>query len=132
MFRRAQTVVLADMGAQLRALLRSVKFELRCLAINFWRVTSRDGSVARRCGLARCGCRSISKRQNQTIITDNAPFFNFFNLTLSQLRFLRQNLKMTVPSFETIFAVPMTCDACIKDIEGSLHQLSGTVTRRGL
>jgi hypothetical protein len=33
---------------------------------------------------------------------------------------------MTVPSFETIFAVPMTCQSCINDIEGSLQQLSGT------
>lgn len=33
---------------------------------------------------------------------------------------------MAVPAFETIFAVPMTCESCIKDIEGSLHQLSGT------
>ncbi|KAF2645101.1 superoxide dismutase copper chaperone-like protein [Massarina eburnea CBS 473.64] len=32
---------------------------------------------------------------------------------------------MTVPTFETTFAVPMTCEACIKDIEGSLHQLDG-------
>ncbi|KAF2241639.1 Cu,Zn superoxide dismutase-like protein [Trematosphaeria pertusa] len=32
---------------------------------------------------------------------------------------------MTIPPFETTFAVPMTCEACIKDIEGSLHQLSG-------
>jgi len=32
---------------------------------------------------------------------------------------------MAVPVFETIFAVPMTCDSCIKDIEGSLNQLSG-------
>ncbi|KAF1836200.1 Cu,Zn superoxide dismutase-like protein [Decorospora gaudefroyi] len=32
---------------------------------------------------------------------------------------------MTVPPFETIFAVPMTCQSCINDIEGSLHQLSG-------
>ncbi|KAI4697654.1 uncharacterized protein J4E84_000786 [Alternaria hordeiaustralica] len=32
---------------------------------------------------------------------------------------------MTVPSFETIFAVPMTCQSCINDIEGSLQQLSG-------
>lgn len=35
-------------------------------------------------------------------------------------------LTMTVPSFETIFAVPMTCQSCIDDIEGSLQQLSGT------
>jgi copper chaperone for superoxide dismutase len=35
---------------------------------------------------------------------------------------------MTIPTFETTFAVPMTCEACIKDIEGSLHQLSGTAT----
>jgi copper chaperone for superoxide dismutase len=33
---------------------------------------------------------------------------------------------MTVPAFETIFAVPMTCQSCINDIEGSLQQLSGT------
>ncbi|KAF7443514.1 Superoxide dismutase 1 copper chaperone [Pyrenophora tritici-repentis] len=32
---------------------------------------------------------------------------------------------MTVPPFETIFAVPMTCQSCINDIEGSLQQLSG-------
>ncbi|KAF1959641.1 superoxide dismutase copper chaperone-like protein [Byssothecium circinans] len=32
---------------------------------------------------------------------------------------------MVVPTFETTFAVPMTCETCIKDIEGSLHQLSG-------
>ncbi|CBX99972.1 hypothetical protein IAQ61_002813 [Plenodomus lingam] len=32
---------------------------------------------------------------------------------------------MTVPVFETIFAVPMTCESCVKDIEGSLSQLSG-------
>lgn len=32
---------------------------------------------------------------------------------------------MEIPTFETTFAVPMTCEACIKDIEGSLHQLSG-------
>ncbi|KAH7380681.1 superoxide dismutase copper chaperone-like protein [Pyrenochaeta sp. MPI-SDFR-AT-0127] len=32
---------------------------------------------------------------------------------------------MTVPAFETIFAVPMTCESCVKDISGSLHQLSG-------
>ncbi|KAJ4994097.1 superoxide dismutase copper chaperone [Stagonosporopsis vannaccii] len=32
---------------------------------------------------------------------------------------------MTVPAFETTFAVPMTCEACIKDIEGSLSNLSG-------
>ncbi|KAF2033579.1 Cu,Zn superoxide dismutase-like protein [Setomelanomma holmii] len=32
---------------------------------------------------------------------------------------------MTVPAFETIFAVPMTCQSCINDIEGSLQQLSG-------
>jgi copper chaperone for superoxide dismutase len=33
---------------------------------------------------------------------------------------------MTLPVFETIFAVPMTCQSCIDDIEGSLQQLSGT------
>jgi len=36
---------------------------------------------------------------------------------------------MTVPAFETTFAVPMTCEACIKDIEGSLSNLSGTSTQ---
>jgi copper chaperone for superoxide dismutase len=35
-------------------------------------------------------------------------------------------LKMVVPTFETTFAVPMTCEACIRDIEGSLKHLSGT------
>lgn len=38
-------------------------------------------------------------------------------------------LAMTVPAFETTFAVPMTCEACIKDIEGSLSSLSGTSAR---
>jgi copper chaperone for superoxide dismutase len=37
---------------------------------------------------------------------------------------------MTVLVFETIFAVPMTCQSCINDIEGSLQQLSGTSTVR--
>ncbi|PVI06217.1 Cu,Zn superoxide dismutase-like protein [Periconia macrospinosa] len=32
---------------------------------------------------------------------------------------------MVLPTFETTFAVPMTCEACIKDIEGSLQKLSG-------
>ncbi|KAL5118028.1 copper chaperone [Pleosporales sp. CAS-2024a] len=32
---------------------------------------------------------------------------------------------MTVPVFETLFAVPMTCQSCINDIEGSLQQLNG-------
>jgi copper chaperone for superoxide dismutase len=33
---------------------------------------------------------------------------------------------MTVPVFETIFAVPMTCESCIRDIEKPLYELSGT------
>ncbi|CAI6340343.1 unnamed protein product [Periconia digitata] len=32
---------------------------------------------------------------------------------------------MTVPTFETTFAVPMTCESCVQDIKGSLQQLSG-------
>ncbi|KAF2262639.1 superoxide dismutase copper chaperone-like protein [Lojkania enalia] len=32
---------------------------------------------------------------------------------------------MAIPAFETVFAVPMTCEACIKDIKGSVDQLSG-------
>ncbi|KAF2000065.1 superoxide dismutase copper chaperone-like protein [Amniculicola lignicola CBS 123094] len=32
---------------------------------------------------------------------------------------------MTIPTFETTFAVPMTCESCIKDIEGSLYKLKG-------
>ncbi|KAF2747993.1 Cu,Zn superoxide dismutase-like protein [Sporormia fimetaria CBS 119925] len=32
---------------------------------------------------------------------------------------------MTIPPFETIFAVPMTCEDCIRDISGSLHKLDG-------
>jgi hypothetical protein len=39
---------------------------------------------------------------------------------------LQPSFAMTVPVFETIFAVPMTCQSCINDIEGSLQQLSGT------
>lgn len=35
---------------------------------------------------------------------------------------------MTIPPFETTFAVPMTCESCVKDISGSLSQLSGTTT----
>ncbi|KAG4419459.1 hypothetical protein IFR04_007416 [Cadophora malorum] len=31
---------------------------------------------------------------------------------------------VTTP-FQTLFAVPMTCESCIKDISGSLHKLSG-------
>ncbi|PVH81695.1 Cu,Zn superoxide dismutase-like protein [Cadophora sp. DSE1049] len=31
---------------------------------------------------------------------------------------------ITTP-FQTLFAVPMTCESCIKDISGSLHKLSG-------
>lgn len=26
---------------------------------------------------------------------------------------------------QTLFAVPMTCESCVKDISGSLHQISG-------
>jgi hypothetical protein len=37
-----------------------------------------------------------------------------------------ETINMTLPVFETIFAVPMTCQSCIDDIEGSLQQLSGT------
>lgn len=33
---------------------------------------------------------------------------------------------MGIPTFETTFAVPMTCEACIKDIKGSLDHLNGT------
>ncbi|KAF2019655.1 Cu,Zn superoxide dismutase-like protein [Aaosphaeria arxii CBS 175.79] len=32
---------------------------------------------------------------------------------------------MTIPPFETTFAVPMTCESCIKDISGSLYKLNG-------
>ncbi|KAF2281499.1 superoxide dismutase copper chaperone-like protein [Westerdykella ornata] len=32
---------------------------------------------------------------------------------------------MTIPTFETIFAVPMTCEDCIRDISGSLYKLDG-------
>lgn len=31
---------------------------------------------------------------------------------------------ITTP-FQTLFAVPMTCESCVKDISGSLHKLSG-------
>jgi copper chaperone for superoxide dismutase len=26
---------------------------------------------------------------------------------------------------QTVFAVPMTCDSCVKDVSGALHQLKG-------
>ncbi|KAF2191336.1 Cu,Zn superoxide dismutase-like protein [Zopfia rhizophila CBS 207.26] len=32
---------------------------------------------------------------------------------------------MTIPPFETTFAVPLTCEACIEDVSGSLYKLSG-------
>ncbi|KAF2473238.1 Cu,Zn superoxide dismutase-like protein [Lindgomyces ingoldianus] len=32
---------------------------------------------------------------------------------------------MTIPSFETTFAVPLTCDACIQDVSVALYKLSG-------
>ncbi|KAG4440429.1 hypothetical protein IFR05_004073 [Cadophora sp. M221] len=33
-------------------------------------------------------------------------------------------MAITTP-FQTLFAVPMTCESCVKDISGSLHKLSG-------
>ncbi|TVY16063.1 Superoxide dismutase 1 copper chaperone [Lachnellula arida] len=33
-------------------------------------------------------------------------------------------MAITTP-FQTLFAVPMSCESCVKDISGSLHQLSG-------
>jgi len=32
---------------------------------------------------------------------------------------------MVTTSFQTLFAVPMTCESCVKDISGSLYKLSG-------
>ncbi|ORY02954.1 superoxide dismutase copper chaperone-like protein, partial [Clohesyomyces aquaticus] len=32
---------------------------------------------------------------------------------------------MTIPPFETTFAVPLTCESCIQDVSGSLYKLSG-------
>jgi hypothetical protein len=37
---------------------------------------------------------------------------------------------MTIPPFETTFAVPMTCEACIKDIKGSLDQVAGMLFQK--
>lgn len=34
------------------------------------------------------------------------------------------NMAVTTP-FQTLFAVPMHCDSCVKDISGALHQLQG-------
>ncbi|KAK3313761.1 superoxide dismutase [Apodospora peruviana] len=34
------------------------------------------------------------------------------------------NMIVTTP-FQTLFAVPMTCDGCVKDISGALHKLPG-------
>jgi copper chaperone CopZ len=28
-------------------------------------------------------------------------------------------------SFQTLFAVPMTCESCVKDVSGSLYELNG-------
>jgi hypothetical protein len=61
--------------------------------------------------------------------SDERQSHNAHNLTSQSLGSITPDFttfKMTVPSFETIFAVPMTCQSCINDIEGSLHQLSGT------
>ncbi|KAL2068103.1 hypothetical protein VTL71DRAFT_16201 [Oculimacula yallundae] len=33
-------------------------------------------------------------------------------------------MAITTP-FQTLFAVPMTCESCVKDISGSLHKLNG-------
>ncbi|KAK3380420.1 superoxide dismutase [Lasiosphaeria ovina] len=32
---------------------------------------------------------------------------------------------MAISSFQTLFAVPMTCDSCVKDVSGALHKLQG-------
>ncbi|KAF2843311.1 Cu,Zn superoxide dismutase-like protein [Patellaria atrata CBS 101060] len=32
---------------------------------------------------------------------------------------------MTIPTFETTFAVPMTCDSCVKDVSTSLYKVDG-------
>ncbi|WPH02918.1 Hypothetical protein R9X50_00578800 [Acrodontium crateriforme] len=32
---------------------------------------------------------------------------------------------MTIPPFETTFAVPLNCEACVKDVQGSLYKLPG-------
>lgn len=32
-----------------------------------------------------------------------------------------------IPPFETTFAVPLSCEDCIKDVSTSLHKLDGTI-----
>ena len=31
-----------------------------------------------------------------------------------------------IPPFETTFAVPLSCESCIKDVSKSLYELEGT------
>nr|POE89825.1 superoxide dismutase 1 copper chaperone [Quercus suber] len=38
---------------------------------------------------------------------------------------LRSDSNMTIPTFETTFAVPLSCEGCIKDVSSSLHKLDG-------
>ena len=53
--------------------------------------------------------------------------YHFLN---NELAIYTAAIRMTVPSFETTFAVPMTCEACIKDIKGSLDQVPGMLLRK--
>lgn len=34
-----------------------------------------------------------------------------------------------IPPFETTFAVPLSCDSCIKDVSTSLYKIAGTCSR---
>jgi copper chaperone CopZ len=37
----------------------------------------------------------------------------------------RQDHVLGADSAQTLFAVPMTCESCIKDVSGSLYKLNG-------
>ena len=91
----------------------AVKSELDFLAINFYGSWSRGG-------WARSGTWVISKRVTSARIHEEHHNSNI-DVDIHNLA-----ATMTIPPFETTFAVPMTCEACIKDIKGSLSQLSGT------
>jgi hypothetical protein len=53
--------------------------------------------------------------------------YHFLN---NELALYTTTTRMTIPPFETTFAVPMTCEACIKDIKGSLDQVAGMRLRK--
>jgi hypothetical protein len=93
-----------------------VKSSLRCLAINFYEARSRVVGRPAAAGNQdppdfKAGCTDARELE---FVTFDIPLL------------IQSFFTMVVPTFETTFAVPMTCEACIRDIEGSLKHLSGT------